>query len=217
MPDTQPALQPLPSGRHRLTRAAVAESQRGRLLFAVAKAVADNGYAATTVADVVERASVSRRTFYEQFDSLEACFLAAFDMGVEIVLGRLAEAAADVAADDWRALTLSDIATYLEILASEPAFAWALHVEMFGAGPAAMKRRDETFGIFSERTKRLYALARKEDSDLPRLPDEAFLLHSGGVDELIRHCLRTDGPDALPKLAKPIAATTIAFFSRRPG
>src|SRR3954452_16599761 len=100
-----PDIAPLPSGRHRLTREAVEESQRGRLLFSVAQAVAEKGYAATTVADVVERASVSRRTFYEQFDSMEDCFLAAFNMGVEIVLGRLAEAAELIAADDWRART----------------------------------------------------------------------------------------------------------------
>jgi AcrR family transcriptional regulator len=214
MADAHPALERLPSGRHRLTRDEVTASQRGRLLLAVAQAVAEKGYAATTVGDVVERASVSRRTFYEQFPSMEACFLAAFDTAVDLVLGRMAEAAEELPAGDWRALTRSDIKTYLEILASEPAFARALHVEVLSAGPAALKRRSEIFALFSERTKRLYEVARKEDPKLPKLPDEAFLLHSGGVDELIRECLRTAGPAALPQLAKPIGDTTIAFFSR---
>ncbi len=208
-----PTLERLPSGRHRLTRDEVVASQRGRLLFAIAQAVAEKGYAATTVADVVERASVSRRTFYEQFDSMEACFLVAFDTAVEIVLGRMAEAAEKVDAGDWRALTRSDIATYLEILASEPAFARALHVEVLKAGQAALDRRAEIMALFSGRTQAVYQLARKQDPDLPELPDEAFALHSGGVDDLIRECLRTEDADALPKLAKPIADSTIAFLS----
>src|SRR5882724_3806888 len=64
----------LPSGRHGLAREAVVASQRGRLLDAMAEVVAEKGYQATTVADVVERAGVSRRTFYEQFPDREACF-----------------------------------------------------------------------------------------------------------------------------------------------
>ena len=55
----------------------------------MAQVVAEKGYPATTVADVVERAGVSRRTFYEQFQDKEACFLAAYDVGLAVVLGRI--------------------------------------------------------------------------------------------------------------------------------
>src|SRR5438105_1831196 len=82
----------LPSGRHGLTREAVVASQRSRLIDAMAQVVAERGYPATTVADVVERAGVSRRTFYEQFADKEACFLAAYDVGLTAVLGRIKEA-----------------------------------------------------------------------------------------------------------------------------
>src|ERR1700737_2743257 len=111
----------LPSGRHGLTREAVAASQRGRLVFAMVKAVAEKGYAAVTVTDVVEGANVSRRTFYEQFPDKETCFLAAFDTGVELVLGRMREAAAGLDRSDWRAHIRSDLATYFDTLAAEPA------------------------------------------------------------------------------------------------
>ena len=79
----------LPSGRHGLTRDVVVASQRTRLVDAMAQIVAEKGYPATTVADVVERAGVSRRTFYEQFADKEACFLAAYDAGLEAVLCRV--------------------------------------------------------------------------------------------------------------------------------
>src|SRR5215218_10272373 len=52
----------LPRGPHQLAREVVAASQRGRMIEAMAEAVAEKGYPATTVADVVSRAGVSRKT-----------------------------------------------------------------------------------------------------------------------------------------------------------
>ena len=45
----------------------------------MAEAVGERGYTETTVRDVLERARMSRRTFYELFDNREECFLAAYD------------------------------------------------------------------------------------------------------------------------------------------
>jgi AcrR family transcriptional regulator len=49
---------------------------RQRLLDALEDGIAEDGYPRTTVADIVRRARTSRRTFYEHFDSREACFVA---------------------------------------------------------------------------------------------------------------------------------------------
>jgi AcrR family transcriptional regulator len=49
---------------------------RQRLLVSLEASIAEHGYARTTVADIVRRARTSRRTFYEHFDSREACFVA---------------------------------------------------------------------------------------------------------------------------------------------
>jgi AcrR family transcriptional regulator len=211
-PRAKPELTRLPSGRHRLTRDDVVASQRGRLIEAMVEAVAEKGYGPVTVADVVEGASVSRRTFYEQFAGKEECFLAAYDAGVQYALGRLAEAAEGIETDDWRARTESDIAAYLRVLSDEPAFAWALHVEVLGVGPAALERRAQIFAMFADRTRRAHELARAADDRLPELPDEAFLLHTGGMDELIRECLRTRGAAALPDLIAPAITATLALF-----
>jgi AcrR family transcriptional regulator len=208
-----PPLDRLPSGRHRLTREAVWQSQRGRLLFAIAQVVSEKGYAAVTVADIVDRASVSRSTFYEQFADKEACFLQAFNFGAEYVLGKMGAAweALD-AGDDWRARVRSDLETYLEVLASEPAFARALHVEVLAAGPAALERRAQMFGLFSDRTRRIHLLARQQEPSLPALPVEAFALHTGGTDEMIREWIRTHSAETLPELTEPALTATFALF-----
>ena len=53
--------------------------QRERLIAAMLKAAAELGYRETNVQDVIDRAGVSRPTFYEHFANKEDCFLAAFD------------------------------------------------------------------------------------------------------------------------------------------
>jgi AcrR family transcriptional regulator len=68
-----------PEGGWDGSRAAVWANQRARMLDAMARAVATKGYARVSVADVVQLAGVSRRTFYEQFRDKEDCFLVAYD------------------------------------------------------------------------------------------------------------------------------------------
>src|ERR1700694_5830109 len=71
----------LPRGRNALPRDVVLVSQSERLLEAVVDVVADKGYAATRVADIVARAGVSLATFYQQFRDKDDCFLAAYMAG----------------------------------------------------------------------------------------------------------------------------------------
>jgi AcrR family transcriptional regulator len=188
------------------------------LLFAIAQVVAEKGYAAATVADIVDRASVSRSTFYEQFEDKEACFLAAFNFGVEYVLGQMREAWEAGGGDDarsWRDHVRSDLTTYLEVLAAEPAFARALHLESLAAGPATLERRAQMLALFSDRTRRLHALARDQEPALTPLPAAAFAVHTGGLDELIREHLRTGGAETLPALSDDAVAVTLALFGAR--
>jgi AcrR family transcriptional regulator len=206
----------LPSGRHGLTREAVVASQRSRLIDAMAQVVAEKGYPATTVADVVERAEVSRRTFYEQFDDKEACFLAAYDAGLAAVLCRIGEAVEVNPAAPWRDRARAGVESFLALLASEPAFAQALQVEILTAGPAALDRRTGMLVMFAGIWRNVHERARAEEPALPPLPDEVFTILSAGLDELIRDCIRTRGTAALPELAEPIVRTVVAVFGAGP-
>jgi AcrR family transcriptional regulator len=202
----------LPSGRHGLSREAVVASQRARLIEAMAQVVADKGYAATTVGDVVERAGVSRRTFYEQFADKEACFLAAYDAALAVVLSRLRDAVEVHAGGGWRARARAGVEAFLVLLASEPAFARALQVEILTAGPAALDRRAGMLVMFSGIWRNVYDQARAEEPTLAELPGEVFTILTAGLEELIRDCIRTRGPAALPELADPILRTVFAVF-----
>ncbi|MEJ7893244.1 MAG: helix-turn-helix domain-containing protein [Solirubrobacteraceae bacterium] len=136
-------MRPLPRGPHRLAREEVLASQHGRMVDAIAEVVALRGYNAATVADVVERAGVSRKTFYEHFRDKEDCFLAAYETGVEILMATMR-----AAGDDHR----SRIGAYLATLAAEPAFARTFVIEVGAAGPRALERRQAVHEAFAALT-----------------------------------------------------------------
>src|SRR3954452_10576107 len=69
----------LPRGTHGLDPSLVAASQRTRLLEAVGRAVAEKGYVAATIDDIVRGAGVSKKTFYEHFQDKLGCFLGAYE------------------------------------------------------------------------------------------------------------------------------------------
>jgi AcrR family transcriptional regulator len=118
---------------------AVAEVQRQRILRATAEVAAEHGAGEVTVAHIVERAGVSRRTFYELFVDREECFLAALDEAV-------ARAGAAVlpaygAEQAWRERIRAALAALLRFLDEDPGTRALLIVESLGAGPRALERR----------------------------------------------------------------------------
>jgi AcrR family transcriptional regulator len=129
----------LPRGRHRLSRAEVEASQRDRILVAMAKAMSEDGYVGTSVADVIRRAGVSRETFYQLFSSKLDCFMHAFDVAGDLLVAQLGPSSAPTGDPPDRFERV--IGAYLDTLAAEPAFARLFLVEVHAAGPAAMARR----------------------------------------------------------------------------
>jgi AcrR family transcriptional regulator len=202
--ETQP-LRVLPRGRHAAPREVVAESQRERLLVAMADACATKGYAHVAVADVIERAGVSRRSFYEHFSNKEECFLAAYDAGVAGLLDAIAEAEeAARPAGGLLAAARAGTATYLELLADNPAFARTFLIEVLGAGPAALARRDAVHERFAQRLAEAHAAIAGAAGGLPAPAPYIFRAAVGAIHELVTQRLLEDGPAALPGLLAPI-------------
>lgn len=106
---------------------------------ALGEVMTEKGYAAATVSDVIERAGVSRETFYQQFDSKQDCFVKAFDQtasGLVKVLGA-ATGSAGTPIERFEHL----LARYLEVLAANSQLTRLFLVEVYAAGPEANRRR----------------------------------------------------------------------------
>jgi AcrR family transcriptional regulator len=129
-------LRPGPNG---MPRGQVTEIQRTRMLTATVEAVEDVGYARLTVAQVIGRARVSRKTFYDLFEDREDCFLAAFDQAVD-QLGTLVSDAYR-RESNWRDGVRAGLLALLRFMDDEPALARMCIVEALGAGPRVLERR----------------------------------------------------------------------------
>jgi AcrR family transcriptional regulator/DNA-binding MarR family transcriptional regulator len=120
-------------------REKVGEIQRARILAAMTEVAAEQGAANVTVAHVVARSGVSRRTFYELFEDREACFLAAFDDAAARIAARVVSAYE--AEKRWRERIRAALLVLLEFLDVEPETGRLCIVETLAAGPSALERR----------------------------------------------------------------------------
>jgi AcrR family transcriptional regulator len=199
-------------GRHPLTQEAVAQSQRARLLHAIGHVVAAKGFKAATVADVIALAGVSRRTFYEQFTDLEACFLAAYERGMQNLFATIREALRGQAAGDWRERVRLSVDAYLRALAAAPEVSWTFSIESLGAGNQALQQRGWVLEQWVAQWRALQALREREDANARPVPDTSLLAMVGGIEELVRDCLRRQGAKDLPRLAGPITQFALAVL-----
>jgi AcrR family transcriptional regulator len=186
-----PKIDVLPRPTHTSVREELRASQRGRLICAIADCVAEHGYPETTVADVIARAGVSRRTFYEHFNDKEDCFLAAYDEGAKSTYEAMVEAAEGQ--KDWQEILDAVLTTWLEFLDADLAFTRAYMIEFWGAGDAARERwkarRDRTGGLM----RALHKRARKADPSIVPVSDTVIAAVVGGVNRvLISHVLAGD-------------------------
>jgi AcrR family transcriptional regulator len=133
-----PQLRPGPNG---LPRGQVTEIQRGRMLAATVEAVEEVGYARLTVAQVIGRAKVSRKTFYDVFLDREDCFLAALDEAIARIEALAIEAYEGESS--WREGTRAGLTSILAFMQAEPGLARLCVVEALGAGPRVLARRGE--------------------------------------------------------------------------
>jgi AcrR family transcriptional regulator len=113
--------------------------QRVRMLTAMVQEISQRGAANVSVAHVVDRSGVSRRTFYEIFEDREDCFLAAFDDALEHVAAVVLAAYEEPGS--WRARIRAALSALLEWLDYDPASGRLLVVESLAAGPRALERR----------------------------------------------------------------------------
>jgi AcrR family transcriptional regulator len=204
----------LPRGRHAAPREVVRETQRARMLDAMVGAVAEKGYAHVAVADVIQGAGVSRKTFYEQFANKEECFLAAYDAGVEGLLAAIDEALAEPA-PDWLAAARRAVEVYLGSMAASPEFARACLIEVLGAGPTALARRDVVQGRFADQLAAIHRRARADLPDIPELAPTTFRAAVGAVNELVTAHVLAHGAQTLPELTDPILDVHLALLVGR--
>jgi AcrR family transcriptional regulator len=198
-----------PSVEPELDRAPAADGQRARLLEAMTQVVATKGYAATTVADVVRAARVSRSTFYELFESKEQCFAEGYRHGVEVMFDGVRAAGRAARTEPWPSELRASNLAYLTALRDEPLFARTYLLEIHRAGELALDARGDALARFAAGFRHL---ERRVFPDRAPQPREAYLVLAAGLDQVSARWLRAGRVQKLPALEPTFTHCALAIL-----
>lgn len=174
-----------------------------RLLRALAAVVSEKGYQEAKIAEVVERAKTSRRTFYEYFDSKEDAMVAALDSGSAQMLA--AALPAFRRGGDWPHAVRDTQRAMLHFAAEEPEYGRLGAVDMYGAGPRALEQREMV-------TEGMEGLLQPGFEVAPEVPAIAAEAVGGALYALLYDFVKAEGPERLPALVPSFVYVTLAPF-----
>jgi AcrR family transcriptional regulator len=176
---------------------------RRRLLDAMSHAVARKGYAETTIADLAAEARVSRRTFYEHFESKAECLIALYEVASNQALNVL-KGAIDPE-HDWHTQVEQALGAYFSTLACNPVLLRTLFIAILGLGPvglAARRRANQRLADF------ILDVVNGPSARPPRArPLQASFAMGivGAINELVLQAIEQDRVERLPELTDTAA------------
>jgi len=188
---------------------------RASLELGLAKAVAEKGYAGTTIADIVANARVSKRTFYEHFADKEECLMALYSDACARIMTVLREAGDPGQPWPERVRALAD--AYLSTLDAMLPLNRAVVVEMQAAGVRAYRLRQRMQREFAQTLVDVVDSARAANPRIAPLTPALALALVGGINELM---LDVVGPSGEPGgsfsgLRDPVVALITAVVPER--
>ncbi len=187
----------------------------------MAGALAEHGYARLTVDDVLRRAGVSRRTFYELFDDKDDCLLAAYEDAERRAWMAGATAAAGVPAlaeaggarsDPWPDRVHAALAAVLEFVVAEPDTARLFTLEARAAGPEMAARHAAAL----DRLAALLRAGNRRAAAAPALPEATERVLLGNVAAVVGSYVISGATELLPDLAPQFAEHLLSPYREAP-
>jgi AcrR family transcriptional regulator len=203
-----PLYQRLPRGPHHLGPKEVARHQRLRMHGAMVEAVSTNGYAGTSVKQIIGLAGVSRRAFYEQFANKEECFLATFDLITARGVKRVHEAYRSSSGDLEQRIRAA-VGGFTEEIESNVKGAGLAIVQAQTAGAAGLARLRRATSTFEQ----MLSSSFSHDPKFGPLPVPIVRGIVGGMHEATSVRLRAGHPEEIPALGEEIVRWTLLFHT----
>lgn len=174
-----------------------------RMLAAAAEAIDEVGYGSFTVAHVIARAKVSRKTFYDAFGDREDCFIELLDRVAADVEARMGDAYGSESS--WREGTRAGLAELLTFIDEEPVLARVCIVHAIGGGRRVLERRAEVLAQLRDVIDRGRALGVRA-GEPPRVAAEGVL---GGVFAVLHTRLLEGSSEPFSELLGPLMSTIV--------
>lgn len=173
--------------------------------------VADRGFPAISLTQLVKTAGVARHTFYEHFSDKEDVFLAVFDEGAERAYGATL-AAAEAASGSWAEKIGAGLGGFLAEVAEEPDLARLCLIESQSAGPAAMERYEHELRRFAA----LFRIGRSSAPGSAEMPDSMEEILVGGVVWMLNKPLSSGENDKIVGLLPDIVEFVLTPYLGEP-
>lgn len=191
------------------TTSEISNDHRRRLLQGMASVAATKGLAGLTIADVVREAGVSKRTFYEHFESKEECFLTLYRAVSMNALKSLRDAVS--AERPWQQQLEQALQAYLSNMAANPELLRTLFIEIHHLGAAGERaRRDVMDALVSFLVETL-----RRGSGESAIEMGLALAAVGGINELILHAIEQGRVGELPAMTR-VASEVVRRLARSP-
>ncbi|MUL65073.1 TetR family transcriptional regulator [Mycobacterium sp. CBMA 234] len=181
---------------------------RARLLDGLATSLETRGYRDTTVADIVRNAKTSKRTFYDQFASKEACFVELLRTNNDQLISRI-RAAIDPDAE-WAEQVRHAVDAYVAHIASRPAITLSWIREAPALGDAALPLNRLAMEHLTDMVVDLSAGAGFQQAGLAPISRPVALILLGGFRELTALIVE-DGRD-IDELTEPALTAALAIL-----
>jgi AcrR family transcriptional regulator len=192
-------LETLPRGNHGIAPELIVDNQRRRLLSATAEGFVEEGYARLSVASIIGRAHVSRRTFYTLFDDKLDCVLATHLLAFQQLEKALRTSCAS--RESWPQSVASAVRAALDFAAGSPEQASLLAFAPLAAQPEltarALAAKDHLLVLLRR------ARGRHAEAEAPgEMVEQALLM---GVMQVVGSELAVGRAQRLPALAPELA------------
>lgn len=174
------------------------------------EATAQHGFAGTTVSELVSLAGVSKTTFYQHFDSKQACFLATFDAIIEVVTERVSTAFGEPG--DFRQRLTHALSVFMEIAAAEPAAASLAAVDSLTLGKAGIAHREKGAEAFELMIRQSF----DHSPSSVEVADVTVRAVVAGIRGVVYRSLRAGRADQLPALVGELVAWVLSY-QQEPG
>src|SRR4051794_24973161 len=194
-------------------REQVVANQRERLFGAMVASVAERGYEATRVSDLVEISGVSSRTFYDLFPDKKACFLATLEAMIQAAVAFAAQSAGEGVGErapggvvlpeepeagegSWEERARRGFDSFAQMVTIQPAAARLALVDAYAAGPEAMVPLEQAVAGFEWLTRQVL----EQSPERADMPAEMISAHIGAQQEIARMRLLQGKEAELPEV-----------------
>lgn len=178
------------------------------MLGATVAVVADLGYEATRVADIIRVAGVSRSAFYKHFDNKRECFIATIDEVVRAVSQTIATTY-ESHDGSWDARLRAALDEFVALTVAQPAAARLCFVEVYAAGADAIEHVERIGDNFVT----LAMDALQESPERAGAPRELVRAVVGGLRQIIYTRLLYERQHELTELAPDLFDWCLSYHA----